>query len=126
MVKYSYCEVFVKYVLPALRLLIAKELIEKHGFSQLEAAKALGVSQPLINYFIKGKRNPRFVKELAEVEGVKEVVEFFARCIKEQEECREELSCSVCYMLRKAGRIDKIIRVIGLEPESVVYPVCNV
>lgn len=124
MAKYSYCEVFVKYILPAVRLLIARELIERHGFSQLEAAKALGISQPLINYFIKGRRNPKCVQEIAKSESVMRVVKYFAECIKEREDCAEELSCNLCQAIKESREIDKILSKLGVRPESIVYPVC--
>ncbi len=50
--KYSLCEVFVRYVLPSLRMLLAEELILKYGFTQLEAARTLSIGQPLINYLL--------------------------------------------------------------------------
>ena len=124
MTKHSYCEIFVKYILPAVRLLIAKELIERHGYSQLEAAKALGISQPLINYFIKGKRNPKYVQELAKSKNVMKVVSYFADCIKEHGSCAEELSCNLCQALKETGEIDRILNKLGLKPESIVYPLC--
>ncbi|MBS7621148.1 hypothetical protein KEJ32_03415 [Candidatus Bathyarchaeota archaeon] len=34
------CEIFAQYFLPSLRALLAKELIEKHGFSQVEVRKS--------------------------------------------------------------------------------------
>ena len=52
------CEVAVKCVLPAVRAMLAKELMTKHNLKQAEAAKLLGVSQPAISLYsrkIRGK-----------------------------------------------------------------------
>jgi len=52
------CEVAVKCVLPPLRAMLAKELVDKHKLKQADAAKLLGVSQPAISLYqrkIRGK-----------------------------------------------------------------------
>ena len=50
------CEVAVKCVLPAVRAMIAKELMTKHKLKQVETAKLLGVSQPAISLYFRKKR----------------------------------------------------------------------
>lgn len=45
------CEIAVKCVLPAVRAMIAKQLMEKHGLNQAQAAKLLGLSQPAISLY---------------------------------------------------------------------------
>ncbi len=124
MTKHSYCEVYVRYVLPAIRLLIAKELIEKHGYTQLEVARALGVSQPLLNYYLTGRRSPKYLSRIASSEKIGRIVEYFAECVKRDEECAERLPCSLCRVLKESGEANRIIKAIGIEPESVIFPLC--
>jgi len=50
------CEIIVKHVLPTIRAMIAKELIEKHNLTQVEAAKRLGISQAAISWYLAKKR----------------------------------------------------------------------
>jgi len=50
------CEVAVKCVLPAVRAMIAQELMTKHKLKQVETAKLLGVSQPAISLYFRKKR----------------------------------------------------------------------
>lgn len=53
-----FCEVIVQSVLPTVRALIAKDLIEKHGFTQKATAEKLGVRQPAISQYrreLRGK-----------------------------------------------------------------------
>lgn len=50
------CEIIGKYVLPVYRSLLAKELVEKHNFSQTQAAKRLGTTQPAISQYLNSKR----------------------------------------------------------------------
>jgi len=58
------CELVVKQVLPAFRSLVAKDLIEKHSFSQVAAAKKLGTTQAAISYYLYSKRGEKRMKQL--------------------------------------------------------------
>lgn len=58
------CEVIVRSALPAVRSLIAKRLIEKYGFSQVDAAKKLGTTQAAISHYLYGKRGDKRMKQL--------------------------------------------------------------
>ncbi|MEM3833671.1 MAG: helix-turn-helix domain-containing protein [Thermoprotei archaeon] len=49
-------EIIAKAVIPALRAMIAKELIEKYGLTQQSAAKLLNVSQAAISNYMRGIR----------------------------------------------------------------------
>ena len=50
------CEIVVKSVLPAMRALIAKELIENHDLKQVEVAEIMGITQAAISQYIRGER----------------------------------------------------------------------
>ncbi len=62
----SKCEVIGKYILPVFRALVAKELIEKHGFTQIKTAAILGTTQAAISQYITSKRAYKGTKELEE------------------------------------------------------------
>ena len=49
-------ELASKSVIPALRALIVKRLVEEHGMTQQEAAKRLGVTQPAVSKYLHHKR----------------------------------------------------------------------
>lgn len=49
-------EIEAKYALPALRAFIAKKLVLEHGFTQEEAAKAIGLTQAAVSNYIRGVR----------------------------------------------------------------------
>jgi len=53
---YPPCETVGRYILPVFRSLVAKELIEKYNFTQLEAAEKLGTTQAAISQYIHSKR----------------------------------------------------------------------
>ena len=50
------CEIIARKVLPALRALIARELVERHGFPQSQVASILGVTQASVSYYLSAKR----------------------------------------------------------------------
>lgn len=47
------CEVVVKDVLPAIRAMLVKELIEHHHLSQVEVASKLGITQPAVSQYLR-------------------------------------------------------------------------
>lgn len=68
-------EIEAKYVLPALRAMIAKKLILERGYTQEKAAEAVGVTQAAISNYLRGVRgfkvewenNPLVMKYVDEV-----------------------------------------------------------
>ena len=64
---YPLCEVVGQYFLPVFRSLVAKELIEKHKFTQIEAAEKLGTTQAAISQYIHSKRG---FKAIEQFEGI--------------------------------------------------------
>jgi predicted transcriptional regulator len=50
------CETIGKYVLPVFRAFVAKELVNNHKFTQVEAAQKLGTTQAAISQYLNSKR----------------------------------------------------------------------
>ncbi len=59
-----------KSVIPALRALIVKRLVEEHGMTQQKAAKLLGVTQPAVSKYLHQKRGAAI-----KLNGIKEIEE---------------------------------------------------
>ncbi len=59
------CETIGKYVLPVFRSLVAKELVNSHGLTQVEAAQKLGTTQAAISQYINSKRAFKGTEKLA-------------------------------------------------------------
>ena len=51
-----FCEIIVADVMPALRALITKELMDKYGLNQTEVAEKLGITQPAVSQYRKALR----------------------------------------------------------------------
>ncbi len=61
-------ELASKSVIPAIRALVVKRLVEEHGMTQQEAAKLLGVTQPAVSKYLHEKRGAAI-----KLKGIKEV-----------------------------------------------------
>lgn len=100
------CETVVKFILPALRALIAKRLIEEHNFSQVVVARKLGTTQAAISQYLRSKRGAKVISEL---EGLSEI-RFLLDDIS-MELSREnydpiavmEKFCKLCTVIRRTG-----------------------
>ncbi len=51
-----FCERFVTEILPSVRAMVARDLVTRHGMSQSEAAKILGMTQPAISQYVRRLR----------------------------------------------------------------------
>lgn len=70
----TYCEVVVIDFLPAVKALVAKTLLEKHGMTQVEVAKKMKTSQPAISYYKRELRGTK-TKFLQKNEKIMEFVD---------------------------------------------------
>jgi predicted transcriptional regulator len=61
-------ELASKSVIPAIRALIVRRLVEEHGMTQQEAAKLLGVTQPAVSKYLHQKRGAAI-----RLSGIKEI-----------------------------------------------------
>jgi predicted transcriptional regulator len=64
---YPPCESISRFVLPLYRSFLAKELIEKYNFTQVEAAQKLGTTQAAISQYIHSKRGYKGISEREEI-----------------------------------------------------------
>lgn len=71
----THCEIVVKEILPGIRSMIAKELVQVYNMNQCEAAKALGISQPAISQYLREMRGKKYVTDAAVAEEIKKLSE---------------------------------------------------
>jgi predicted transcriptional regulator len=98
------CEVAVKCSLPAIRAMIAKDLVAKYGLKQAEVARLLGVSQPAISLYYRRIRGKAVnLENNFEVKG--SIEELAGRLSKHSLSYREFISafCSICTKMRADG-----------------------
>ncbi len=97
------CEVVVKIVLPSIRALVAKGLIEKYDMTQKKVSEKLGVTQPAISQYMGGKH--AFWKELTENEEIMDLInDFEERLMVGESEIFDITSmiCDICMRIRSS------------------------
>jgi len=100
------CENVVRYVLPAFRSLVARELVEKHGFSQVATAKKLGITQAAVSHYFHLKRGEKRMKELQSIAIVQSTASEIAQGIATEKSSVRDTTlafCRLCDTLRKQG-----------------------
>lgn len=93
-----------------LRSLMAKRLIEEHGFTQTTAALLLGVSQASVNYYLGLKRGQQ-VKLATEAENIEKIADKLAKGLAEGELTPVEVTgevCAMCMHLRERGLLCRL------------------
>jgi len=102
------CETIVSAVLPAIRALLARELIKNYSMTQSEVASILGTTQSAISQYQKQKRGDHLTDALGSLPEVQEAIENLVREITSRD-TREKESvetiCTICMSLRKDGTI---------------------
>lgn len=105
------CEVTANQVLPFIRALVAKRLVEGYGLSQSKAAEKLGMSQPAISQYKRELRGSR--TGLKEYPKLLDMANSLARGVSDgslnQEQATLEF-CKICRYLKLEGIICKLHR----------------
>ena len=98
------CEVGVKTVLPAVKAIMARSMVEKHELNEKQTADLLGLSQSAISRYVGRERG-----NLLEIESTSEVLalidQMVTSLIKEPENKIKvlELFCKTCTTIREKG-----------------------
>ncbi|MEM0476183.1 MAG: helix-turn-helix domain-containing protein [Candidatus Aenigmatarchaeota archaeon] len=103
------CEIVSNEFLPIVRALISKNLIEKYGFTQTEVAEILGVSQPLISFYLSGLRAKNVKKFLENKKEVLEEIESLCRKIVYERIDEKELAQKIIEIAKKCYKEDNVI-----------------
>ncbi|MBO3802694.1 MAG: transcriptional regulator [Candidatus Brockarchaeota archaeon] len=102
------CESVVQYVLPAFRCLVAKELVARHRFTQVEAAERLGTTQAAISQYFSSKRGGKRMKAVQSTPKVKLAARKLAKEIASRRASADDSMvqfCELCLLLRKRGLV---------------------
>ncbi len=116
------CEFVVKLVLPAFRAAVAKELIEKHGFTQQRAAEILGVKQSNISYYLNSKRGAKYLSDLKLI-AKREIVDIAGKIARDNASPLDVVSsfCEFCHSMRNEGKVCEQHKKQVMLPED-----CNI
>jgi len=98
------CEVGVKTVLPAVKAIMARSIVEKHGLNEKQTADLLGLSQSAVSRYVGRKRG-----NLLTIENSTAVLalidQMVTSLIKEPNDRAEilKLFCQTCTAIREKG-----------------------
>jgi len=98
------CEVGVRTVLPAVKALMARTIVEKHGMKEQQAADILGLSQSAVSRYVnKGRGNLMSIENVPEVQKLIEEMTHFI--LNEPQKKQEILTlfCATCKTIRRKG-----------------------
>jgi uncharacterized protein len=98
-----YCECVSQYVIPTMRALIAKRLMEKYKLTQQAAATKLGLTQSAVSQYIRNLRGSK-VKTIENDEVViKEIDTFVDRVASGDMSPMDSMDqfCKICKTVRK-------------------------
>jgi len=98
-----YCEIASQYLLPTLRALVAKTLIEKYKLTQQDAASKLGLSQAAISQYMRQLRGSK-VKTIEKDKAIIDEIEKFSEKIASGELkslAALDAFCEICRTARK-------------------------
>jgi len=99
------CEIGVKTVLPAVKAIMAREIVANHGLNEQQTATLLGLSQSAVSRYVNKERG----NTLLPVENSSEILtlinQMVTTLIKEPNNKMEVLSlfCETCKAIREKG-----------------------
>jgi hypothetical protein len=100
--------IVVQYILPALRVLIMRDLITKYNVRKIDASTKMELTPAAITQYMKGERGATLVEEIAKSEKamkiLSEIAEALARDKVPAETIIEKL-CEACTTIRSEGII---------------------
>jgi len=109
----------VKYVLPAIRVLVMNKLIEKYGLRKIDIAKKMYISPSSITQYLKGERGSNFIKEISESDDIMNMLSDISEDIANEKDNLDYIidnMCEVCKLLRRNGIICDLHREEFSEP----------
>ena len=98
-----YCEIASQYLLPTLRALIAKNLMEKYNMTQQDAASKIGLTQSAVSQYMRQLRGSK-IKILEKDKVIMDEIEKFSGRIASGELNNLSTLDAFCEICRSARR----------------------
>ena len=96
------CEVAVKSVVPAVKAILAKKLVEEQGLKQGQVAEILGISQSAVSKYSRNIRG--YAVKLDSIEDIYPLLNEMAALVMRRtfkRACFVELFCETCMAIRR-------------------------
>jgi predicted transcriptional regulator len=103
------CESVARHILPLYRSFVAKELVKKYNYTQVQTAKKLGTTQAAISQYLTSKRGHKRIQNYDEIaplvqKAAAEVAERLTTTEMSPDEFGDSF-CDLCKVLQKAKKI---------------------
>lgn len=98
------CEIAVKSVIPAVKALIAKQLVERHDLKQEKVAEILGISQSAVSKYTRKVRG--YAIKIDSIKEIEPLIEKMVGLLENETYQRREFLktfCQTCITIRKTG-----------------------
>lgn len=102
------CVVVVKYLLPAIRVLVMKELMEKHNMRKIDASTIMELTPAAVTQYSKGERGSAFINEITRSEEMSKRISELANVLAKSDASSEaviERLCEICALVRSERMI---------------------
>ena len=97
------CELIVTHILPTAKGALAKELVKRHGFTQVQVARLFGVTSAAVSQYVKGVRGGNsIIDKSAYKDDFYKMIEGMADNIASGMLVPEAL-CLLCEYVKKSG-----------------------
>ena len=106
-----YCVTVVKYVLPAMRVLMMNELMEKYGFRKIDVAEKMSLSPAAVTQYSNCVMGSSYVKEISGSEDIMKKISKISKAVADDEANLESIMdnmCEVCRLIRSEKLICKL------------------
>jgi predicted transcriptional regulator len=100
--------IVVQYVLPAIRVVIMKNLIEKYNVRRIEASAKMELTPAAITQYMKGERGAKFVDKIVESKETMKILSELAEALVRDDVPAETIIdklCKACTIIRSEGII---------------------
>ena len=97
------CEEIFKNVLPAIRAILVKDLVERHKLNQVEVAKSLGITQPAVSQYLRLLRGTSHAKALLKKSDLMKSIRKLSDAVasgKARGIRMAEMYCDICEILK--------------------------
>ena len=112
------CEQFVSYILPTAKGVLARELVERHGMTQVQVSKLFGVTSAAISQYLKGIRGGNSViDKSAYRDDFYRMMEDMADSIAAGMDVSEAL-CHICEYVKQSGLLKALYIFEGCPPDK--------
>lgn len=98
------CEIAVRSVLPAVKALMAKELVETYNLKQDEVAEILGISQSAVSKYTRKVRG--HIMKIDNIEEIEPLIEKMIDLLRDGTDQRAvflRFFCETCTIIREKG-----------------------